>query len=116
MKATLLLTGLASLALAACGRGGDTAGNETNAAPANAAAEPLVNAIEPSPPVTDNAADVSAATPAAPAPRAEPRAVEPARRALPRVAPRRPPAPAVRPKAAEPDPHAGHDMANMSHD
>ena len=112
------MLGAAALALAACGT--QESGNEADAAdvlPADS------NLIEPAPAAgggnaAGTSAPVPAATPTAAAPQ-QPQTVEPAaKQTAPRAEPRRRPEPNAPPTKAqtEPDPHAGHDMANMSHD
>lgn len=108
------LIGAAALALAACGaeQGG-------NAVEANAAAnlvDTLPNELADES-VSDanlaNAAETGAPAPATPAVVPQPRARPPAPKAAPPPQPRR----ALPTKAeTEPDPHAGHDMNDMSQD
>ena len=101
------MTIVSVLALAACG-GATEAGNNAAAEPVENLALENVTAAEP----TDaNAAAVAPPADAA-APAGEPPAA--AERPAPKAAPA---APAPRPKTQpepEPDPHAGHDMANMA--
>jgi hypothetical protein len=119
-----LLIGSAALALAACGDGGASA-EANNAAAAEAAAnlaEVMPNELaedDQSDANLGNAAEAPAVPPAA-AQASRPHAARPAAKAAPRAEPRRPAAPkAATPPTrtqTEPDPHAGHDMDNMSHD
>jgi|GEM_PF-1514371 len=112
-----LVPAAAALALAACGAqsGEENEANGTADAAANLA-EMLPNELG-GDDISD--ANLAEAAPApAPAPAAQPKAR--AEQLAPKAEPRRLPAPKApppTPKAkAEPDPHAGHDMANMSHD
>lgn len=115
MKLAAITVAAAALAVAACGQQGGDTGDNAAAADGNLTIEPLGNAVEPPAAEETNAAGDAAPSPGAPAAAPEPRA-EPAPKAVPRSEPRRTPAPKAQPKETEPDPHAGHDMTNMSDD
>ena len=114
MIRSLMLAGFATMAVSACGQGVGNDAAATNAATAgNTIAAPQDNAVEPLTPRNEAGNSDDATVPAA-ADEPRSRAVDAYPKAT-RTAQPRPPTPKTQPKENEPDPHAGHDMNNMSH-